>query len=238
MSKKNNNMRKRSNSLNARHNKILLNEEDKEDMLSKSILLPRKKEMMKYKIINNIDISTFDFIFAGRVINNVNIKDFDTFISLLNNIKKKFNPLLFENCYNYETIANEGKFSLNSNNLTDLIIINSAYNNYDDIDISINNRYIKIEESNLEKNINLYGTKSFFKGKHCFEIEIIDLNKKDLYIGLMNLSFIENFKSNINNIMFNNNNNNIFELDQNNLNVFKIEEPFFIKKMKQYIIIL
>ena len=230
MSKKNNNMRKRSNSLNARHNKILLNEEDKEDMLSKSILLPRKKEMMKYKIINNIDISTFDFIFAGRVINNVNIKDFDTFISLLNNIKKKFNPLLFENCYNYETIANEGKFSLNSNNLTDLIIINSAYNNYDDIDISINNRYIKIEESNLEKNINLYGTKSFFKGKHCFEIEIIDLNKKDLYIGLMNLSFIENFKSNINNIMFNNNNNNIFELDQNNLNVFKIEEPFFIKK--------
>ena len=231
MSKNDINKRKRSNSLNLKGNRIIIQQDDKDNILSKSIMIQERKEMILYKNLNNIDLSTYDFIFLGRQINKVTLQGFDSFITLLKNIKSTFNPSLFQNNFNIENITKEGKFSFKNNNITDLLLVNGKYKDNNDIDIdqSINSRYLKIKNIIFEKSYNFYGTKSFFKGKHCFEIEIIDISNRELYIGLINITFINSLKCNIN---MGKNNNILNENDHISFNTFKIKEPILIKKNK------
>ena len=156
MSKNDINKRKRSNSLNLKGNRIIIQQDDKDNILSKSIMIQERKEMILYKNLNNIDLSTYDFIFLGRQINKVTLQGFDSFITLLKNIKSTFNPSLFQNNFNIENITKEGKFSFKNNNITDLLLVNGKYKDNNDIDIdqSINSRYLKIKNIIFEKSYN------------------------------------------------------------------------------------
>jgi len=162
----NKNHRRRSNSLdlNLNQNNEELKEENN-DILTKTKLI-KKKEMITYKKILNIDLTTYDYIFIGQRFLKNTVQDFNSFIQYLNSIKRKYNPSLMMKSDISETIK-EGKFSLTHDNITKLI---SFHNKKDkNTEISTNTRYIKT--SKLDKNyINFYITKSLFKGKHCFEI--------------------------------------------------------------------
>ena len=225
--------KRRSNSfhIKTKENLIMedLNNSNEEDILSKSIII-KKKEMIISKMIQNIDLTTYNFIFMGRHFSGEIVQDFDSFIKLLNNIKKKYNPKLF-NINNYiEDVKKEGKLPLNNNNLTNLIPFNKIKPK--NIDVSINNRYLRTYQ--LKNNyINFYGTKSFFKGKHCFEIEILNMKEPNLAYGLINISFIESFKQafrNKSSINF----NAIEKLNMDNLNIFKLANPIFFEDNKKY----
>ena len=118
----NKNHRRRSNSLDLNLNQNSEEHKDKtDDLLSKSILI-KKKEMITYKNVQNIDLTTYDYIFAGRQFLEGPIQDFCSFIQYLNNIKSKYNPLLMYNSDINETIKKEGKFSLTHDNITKLIL--------------------------------------------------------------------------------------------------------------------
>ena len=221
--------RMRSNSLDLDAlNKNKINEElrdENDDILSKSILL-KKKEMITYKHIQNIELDIYDYIFVGRQLYEDNVQDFSSFIQYLNNIKSKYNPLLMKNNDISETIKKEGKFSFTHDNITRLISFHKKKNK--NIEISTNTRYIKTY--NLDNNyINFYTSKSLFKGKHCFEIEILNMEQPNLSIGLINTTYIEPFRS-----TFKNTSsfkiNALSQLNMDNIIFFKINEPFFIQK--------
>ena len=182
--------RRRSNSLDLNElNKNTNSEElqdETDDLLSKSILI-RKKEMITYKKIKNIELETYDYIFVGRQFYKGNVQDFSSFIQYLNNIKSKYNPSLMNNSDINETIKKEGKFSFTHDNITKLISFHKKRNK--NIEISTNTRYIKT--FNLGNNyINFYTTKSLFKGKHCFEIQILNMEQPNLAIGLINILYM------------------------------------------------
>ena len=139
----NKNHRRRSYSLDLNLNQNKSNEELKDetdDILSKSILI-KKKEMITYKNIQNIDLITYDYIFVGRQYYEGAIQDFSSFIQYLNNIKSKYNPSLMKNSKINETIKKEGKFSFSHDNITKLISFDKKRNK--NIEISINTRCIK-----------------------------------------------------------------------------------------------
>ena len=118
----NKNHRRRSNSLDLNLNQNSEKHKDEtDDLLSKSILI-KKKEMITYKNVQNIDLTTYDYIFAGRQFLEGAIQDFCSFIQYLNNIKSKYNPSLMYNSDINETIKKEGKFSLTHDNITKLIL--------------------------------------------------------------------------------------------------------------------
>ena len=220
--------RRRSNSLVLNLNQSKTSEELKDetdDILSKSIL-KKKKEMITYKNIQNIELATYDYIFVGRQFYEGNVQDFSSFIQYLNNIKSKYNPLLMKNDGVIETIKNEGKFSFTHDNITTLISFHKKRNK--NIEISINTRYIKTYD--LDNNyINFYTSKSLFKGKHCFEIEILNIEQPNLSLGLINTTYIEPFRN-----TFKNTSsfkiNVLSQLNIDNIVFFKISEPFFIQK--------
>ena len=221
----NKNHRRRSNSLdiNLNQNNEELKEENN-DILTK-IKLIKKKEMIAYKKILNIDLTTYDYIFIGQRFLKSTVQDFNSFIQYLNSIKRKYNPSLMMKSDISETIK-EGKFSLTHDNITKLI---SFHNKKDkNTEISTNTRYIKT--SKLDKNyINFYITKSLFKGKHCFEIEILNMKQPNLTIGLINILCIEAIRNTFQKISSFKN----FDLSQLNVDdvvFFKISEPFFIQK--------
>ena len=81
------------------------------------MILNNQKEMISYKKIHNIDLTTYDYIFIGRQINNEILQDFDSFKRLLNNIKKDFNPKVLQNNINIENLIKDEKFCFNNNNL-------------------------------------------------------------------------------------------------------------------------
>ena len=177
--------RMRSNSLDLDAlNKNKINEElrdENDDILSKSILL-KKKEMITYKHIQNIELDIYDYIFVGRQLYEDNVQDFSSFIQYLNNIKSKYNPLLMKNNDISETIKKEGKFSFTHDNITRLISFHKKKNK--NIEISTNTRYIKasgLDDKNVNY-VNFYATKSLIKRKHCFEIEILNKEKYNLFI--------------------------------------------------------
>ena len=193
------NKRKRSNSIDLGIIKSSLDEEEKEEgkkNLSKSIIFLKDRQFISFKILQNIDLTTYDYMFIGRKIQNEIIQDFESFKILLKKIKTQFNPKILQNNINFENIKKEGKFSFNNSNLTELILIDNNMANKH-IEISINNKYIKTGNSNLNQYFTLYGTKSIFKGKHCFEIGILGLNKINLSIGLVHISDLEFFKISI-----------------------------------------
>ena len=179
--------------------------------------------MITYKSVQNIDLTTYDYIFAGRQFLEGPIQDFCSFIQYLNNIKSKYNPSLMYNSDINKTIKKEGKFSLTHDNITKLILFQKKKNK--NIEISNNARYIKINDLEYKANyINLYATKSLFKGKHCFEIEILNKEKPNLFIGLINIKKFKKATS------FND-----FFLSKNYENKdyiinYEINEPFFIQK--------
>ena len=221
--------RKRCNSLDLdvmSKNKISEELKDEiDDILSKSKLI-KKKKMIAYKNIQNIELDIYDFIFVGRQFYEGNVQDFNSFIQYLNSIKSKYNPLLMKNDDINETIKKEGKFSFTNDNITRLISLHKKRNK--NIEISINTRYIKTY--NLDNNyINFYTSKSLFKGKHCFEIEILNIEQPNLSLGLINTTYIEPFRN-----TFKNTSsfkiNVLSQLNIDNIVFFKISEPFFIQK--------
>ena len=214
------NRKKRSNSFNLKKHSNNLHEENTN--INISLMNKNKKEMLSYKFIHNLDLTTYDYIFMDRKINNETLHNFDSFKELLNNIKKKFNPKILQNNADIENIKKEGKFSFNNNNLTELLLINNIKDN--EIEISINNKYIKTNANNLMQFFNIYATKSFFKGKHCFEIEILNINEIELSVGIINISYLNFYKGNLNKLIFH---------DSSNIFIYKLEKPFFIQKDKE-----
>ena len=220
--------RRRSNSLDLNLNQKRTSEELKDgtdDIISKSILL-KKKEMITYKNIHNTDLTTYDYIFVGRQFYEGTVQDFSSFIKYLNNIKSKYNPSLMKNNGIRENIKKEGKFSFTSDNITKLISFHKKRNK--NIEISTNNRYIKTYKIN-NNYINFYTTKSLFKGKHCFEIKILNMEQPNLAIGLINITYIEVLKN-----AFKKKSsfkiNGLSKLNIDNIFFFKLNEPFVIQK--------
>ena len=211
--------KKRINSFELNKNSLMNNDESSEDQLNKTMILKNQKEMISYKNIQNIDLTTYDYIFIGRQINNEILQDFDSFKRLLNNIKKDFNPKVLQNNINIENLIKDEKFCFNNNNLNELLLIDN--NKSKEIEISINNRYIKTKNS--YNFYNLYGTKSFFKGKHCFEIEILNINNIDLSIGIINTSFIDIFKY-INN--YRNDYSEIIKKETKNIHISELKKSY------------
>ena len=223
----NKNHRRRSNSLdvNLNQNKREELKDGVADILSNSIFI-KKKEMIIYKSIQNIDLTTYDYIFAGRQLLESTFQDFSSFIQYLNNIKSKYNPSLMKNSNINETIKREGKFSLTHDNITYLISFHQKRNK--NIEISTNTRYIKAY--NLHNDYyNLYVTKSIFKGKHCFEIEILNMRQPDLFIGLIDIEYIPPLRKAYKNISTFSR-YDFSRLNNNYIKIHKINEPFFIQK--------
>ena len=94
-------------------------DESSEDLLHKSQII-KKKELISYKNLQNIDLNTYDYIFLDRQICNKIIQDFASFKLLISEIKKKFKPELL-NYRDIQTIKSEGKFCFNKFNITKII---------------------------------------------------------------------------------------------------------------------
>ena len=145
--------RRRSNSFDLYLNQNKTSEEEDEigDILNKPNLMKRKK-MITYKRVQNIDISTYNQIFVGLKFLEGTVQDFSSFIQYLNNIKSKYNPSLMKNNNLSEGIKNENKFSLTHDNITKLL---SFHKNTDkNVEISKNTRYIKVSNLNDVNNYN------------------------------------------------------------------------------------
>ena len=212
-------------SLNDIFRDLIINREEKEKSE-----INIKNEMLTNKILQNLDLTTYDYIFLGRQINNTKVEDYASFIELLKDIKKKYKPELLNS--SIQLINEEGKFSFNKYNITKLIPFKDKKKK--NMEISINNRYIRITDIK-NKYAPFYLSKSIFNGKHCFEIEIMNMNNIYFVFGILNINFIEVFKKEFckskNNNELNNNNFNLIH----NLASFKLENPIFIKKENNFV---
>ena len=215
------NRKKRKNSFDFCSNFLEFDSETKEtrDSLCQSNIISYKSIFKSKRIINNIDLTTYDYMFIGRTIHNISLEDFSSFKKLLNNIKNTFNPKLLQNNINIEDISQKGKFSFTNNNLTEIIPINKKDKKF--VEISINNKYIKAKSGKTY--YNFYATKSFFKGKHCFEIEILN-TKIEVSIGIININNLDILLDDVNKA------NNYYIFHQNIIHIYKIEKQYFLKK--------
>ena len=68
--------------------------------------------MKSLKQLQNVELTTYDYVFVGSQFYNTTIQDFESFTKLLRSIKNKFKPSLFKGNYNIQNINKEGKFSL------------------------------------------------------------------------------------------------------------------------------
>ena len=198
-------------------------DESSEDLLHKSQII-KKKELISYKNLQNIDLNTYDYIFLDRQICNKIIQDFASFKLLISEIKKKFKPELL-NYRNIQTIKSEGKFCFNKFNITKII---SFYDKkLKDLEISVNNKYITANDIK-NKNAYFYITKSFFKGKHCFEIEIMNKINYEISFGFINIKHIDTLKKTFfrKKMIDLNNFDSLF----GNFDFFTLKSPIFIKK--------
>ena len=210
---------------------LIINKEEKEkseDEFQKSEIIV-KNEMLTNKILQNLDLTTYDYIFLDRQISKTKVQDFASFIELLKDIKNKYKP----ESINSRIINEEGKFSFNKYNITKLISFNDK--KMKNMEISVNNRYVRIFDIK-NKYARFYLSKSIYKGKHCFEIEIMNMDNICFEFGLLNINFIEVFKkefckSKNNNELSNNNNINLLR----NFESFKLENPIFIKKENDFV---
>ena len=75
----------------------------------------KKQEMISFRNLQNIDLTTYNNIFANFYFSDILIEDFDSFLKLLDNIKNEFKPELLK-FYDIQTIKNDGKFSFNKFN--------------------------------------------------------------------------------------------------------------------------
>ena len=199
------------------------NNEEKEDY--KELLSKRKKEMITYKKLQNIGLSFYDIIFSNRQLGNSNIEDFTSFKTLLQQIKQQFKPELLYN-KNITTIKKEGKFFLDKYNLAKMVPFSRKI--FKNLEISINNRYIKTRDINI-KSRQFYINASIFKGKHCFEINIINLFDTKILFGLVDINSIETFRKEFFNLNHDDFKRNNFLLTHN-IDCFNLESPILIKK--------
>ena len=220
MSEKKNN-RKTINSLKLFQDIIIKNDDDiSEEPINK------KKEMISYKNLQNLDLTTYDYIFLDRQLCNTTIQDFSSFNELIKEIKNKYKPDLL-NSHNIQKIKSEGKFSLNKYNITKLICFHDK--KVKNLEMSINSKYILTNDIKFQ-NVHFFASKSIFKGKHCFEIEILKSNTSSIFFGLLNINCFEIFKKE-----YCKSKNNEFNLKSNynllnNFEQFKLESPIFINK--------
>ena len=68
----------------------------------------KNEETIILRKLQNIDLTTYNNIFANYKFSDILIQDFDSFLQLLDNIKKEYKPELL-NYYNIQSIINEGK---------------------------------------------------------------------------------------------------------------------------------
>ena len=218
--------KKRSNSFHESSDKISIKKdftEIQKDM-SRTLVIPIQG-MISFKQIQNYELTTYDFIFVGRQFFNTTIQDYKSFNQLLNNIKSQYNPNNLKKNNNIEEIKKEGKICFNNNNLTNLIPFNDKKKKYE---ISFNNRYIRTGALN-NTYINFYGTKSFHKGKHCLEIQVLSRTEPFIGYGITNISFISNLKEKFKNrasVNF----NSLEQLNTEYLNIFKLQNPIFYEE--------
>ena len=154
MSEKKNNRRTIS-SLKLFRDIIIKNEED---IFEKSF--NKKKEMITYKNLQNLDLTTYDFIFLDRQLSNTTTQDFSSFTALIKQIKNKFKPDLLTS-RDIQTIKLEGKFSFNKYNITKLVCFHDK--KIKNLEMSINSKYILANEIK-NKIANFFVSKSLFKG--------------------------------------------------------------------------
>ena len=200
-------------------------ENSSEDLSQKSALI-KKKEMISFKILQNLDLTTYDYILLDRQFCNKTLQDFASFKTLLEEIKQQFKPELL-NYRNIQQIKAEGKFCFNKYNITKLIPFNDK--KLKNEEISPNSKYIRTYDMKF-KSRHFYTTKSFFKGKHCFEIEILQTENFEISFGILNIDYIDVFKKE-----FCKSKNN--ELTQktnfpfmSHFECFKLKSPIFMKK--------
>ena len=199
--------------------------EEKEDYAEPST--KTKKEMIAYKALQNIDLPTYDIIFSNRQFGNKIIEDYTSFKTYLEEIKKQFKPeLLYNNNISIENIKKEGKFCLDKYNVAKISSFNG--NKYKNLEISINNRYIKTKDTKVKLR-QFFITKSIFKGKHCFEINIINLFDTKIIFGLVDINNVEDFRKELYDLNCNDFNRNNIILTEN-IDCFNLESPIFIKK--------
>ena len=218
-------MSKKKNSKNIdsfKHFQKILNKTE-ENIFPKTEIIKHKK-MILYKKLQNIDIFLYDFIFLNRQFCNSKIDDFASFQRLLEEIKKKYKPNLL-NFRNIENIKKEGKFSFDKYNLTKIIPFGNKIN--DNIDMSINNKYIETNDSKTEYTC-FFLTKTLFKGKHCFEVETLNLNVTLLNLGLVNINDINIIKKELDNKLIYKYNKDI--LKNIDFDLYELLNIIFIKK--------
>ena len=146
----------------------------------------KNEETIILRKLQNIDLTTYNNIFANFQYSDILIQDFDSFLQLLDNIKKEYKPELL-NYYNIQSIINEGKLSFDKFNITRLI---SFYDKkIKNLEVSVNNKYIRTNNY-----ANFYLSKAFFKGNHCFEIKILNMNNPLIKFGLIDINIIDSFK--------------------------------------------
>ena len=165
-------------------------EDDKELLLSKT-----NKEIATYKKLQNIDLSFYDSIFSNFQFGNIIIEDFTSFKVLLQDIKKQFKSDLLYN-QNISSIQKEGKFCFDKYNLAKIVPFCGKILN---LEISINNKYIKTKDISI-KYRQFFINSSIFKGKHCFEIDIINLLDNKILFGLLDINKIEDFNKELFNL--------------------------------------
>ena len=222
MSRKTNKNKERNPFIDAQtENEDNKNKEDYQKLLPKT-----KKEMITYKRLQNINLTFYDIIFSNRQFGNTTIENFTSFKTLLEEIKKQFKPeLLYDN--DISTIKKEGKFCLDKYNLAKIVPFKRK--KFKNIEISTNNRYIKIKDIKA-KFRNFYINKLIFNRKHIFEINIINLFDTKISFGLVDINNIDEFRKELLDINCNDfNRNNIILTD--NIDCFKLESPIFIKKV-------
>ena len=181
------------------------------------------KDMITYKKLQNLDLNTYDVIFSDRQLFGQKLQDLASFKELLDRIKKQYNPEILSQ-HNIQAIKEEGKFSLNKYNLTRLKSLNDA--KFKNSKMSINNRYI-YSDSQFGY---FYMTKSIFKGKHCFEIEIYKMANPEVAIGLVDINYIDILKKEF--IKLDNNkkeHKNIFKSIQN-FDYFNLGNQIMLKQ--------
>ena len=200
-------------------------ENSSEDVLPSSTII-KKKEMITFKKLQNLDLTTYDYIFLDRQFCNETIQDFDSFKKLLKDIKQKYKPELLNN-RSIQDIKAEGKFCFNKYNLTRLMSFNDKKSK--NVEISLNSKYIRTYDMKA-KFRHFYTTKSFFAGKHCFEIEVLQMADFEITFGLLNINCIDAFKKEF----CKSKNNELVQKTNfaliNNFEFFKLKSPIFIKK--------
>ena len=110
--------------------------------------------------------------------------------------------------------------SITSDNLTNLIIFNKKNKK---AEISINTSYINI--SDTKNSFIFYTNKCIFKGKHCFELEIMNQIEPIISYGLINVSKIYNLSSKI---------MQLYNEKLGELNIFILNNPIYYSENEKY----